>query len=138
MGLAGPVGLIHAAPPVQARSQEGVTLQLARRNRHVDVVVTGLGDTARVVTQRGEGAVGAMRDLGLQPSHCDPDAGKVLLCGVKLQHERGIQPEPSVVGPRREGGVESPSPQLVRLLSNLQPSRRGSFPAGHAEFDREG
>ena len=57
MGLAGPVGLIHAAPPVQARSQEGVTLQLARRNRHVDVVVTGLGDTARVVTQSGEGSM---------------------------------------------------------------------------------
>ena len=57
MGLAGPVGLIHGAPPMQARTQEGVALQLARRNRHMDVVVTGLGDTARVVTQSGEGSM---------------------------------------------------------------------------------
>jgi hypothetical protein len=41
MGFAGPVGLIHGAPPMQARTQEGVALQLARRNRHMDVVVTG-------------------------------------------------------------------------------------------------
>ena len=57
MGLAGPVGLIQGALPLQARSQEGVALQLARRNRHMDVVVTGLGDTARVVTQSGEGSM---------------------------------------------------------------------------------
>ena len=57
MGFAGPVGLIHGAPPMQARSQEGVTLQLARRNRHIDVVVTGLGDMARVVTQSSDGSM---------------------------------------------------------------------------------
>ena len=57
MGLAGPVGLIHGTPQVQARSQDGVALQLARRNRHMDVVVTGLGDTARVVTQSRKGSV---------------------------------------------------------------------------------
>ena len=42
---------------MQARTQEGVALQLARLNRHMDVVVTGLGDTARVVTQSGEGSM---------------------------------------------------------------------------------
>jgi type IV pilus assembly protein PilQ len=42
---------------MQARTQEGVALQLVRRNRHMDVVVTGLGDTARVVTQSGEGSM---------------------------------------------------------------------------------
>ena len=54
MGFAGPVGLIQGALPAQARSQDGVALQLARRNRHIDVVVTGLGDTARVVTQSSD------------------------------------------------------------------------------------
>ena len=39
MGLAGPVGLIQGAPSVQARTQKGVALQLARRNRDMDVAI---------------------------------------------------------------------------------------------------
>ena len=56
IGFAGPFGLINGAAPVQSRAQDGIALQLARRNRHIDVVLTGLDDSARVVTQSSDGS----------------------------------------------------------------------------------
>ena len=82
MGLAGPVGLIQGAPPMQARSQEGVALQLARRNRHMDVVVTGLGDTARVVTQSGEGSMWTGRLSGGSDAVLSAGSGRMSIPGV--------------------------------------------------------
>ena len=82
MGLAGPVGLIQGALPLQARSQDGVALQLARRNRDMDVVVTGLGDTARVVTQSGEGSMWTGRLSGGSDAVLSSGSGRMSIPGV--------------------------------------------------------
>ena len=82
MGLAGPVGLIHGAPPAQARTQEAVALQLARRNRHIDVVVMGLGDTARVVTQSREGSMWTGRLSGGSDAVLSAGARQMSIPGV--------------------------------------------------------
>ena len=56
IGFAGPVGLTYGAAPAHSDVKDGIALQLARRDRHIDVVLTGLGDGARVVTLSSEGS----------------------------------------------------------------------------------
>ena len=91
MGFAGPVGLIQGALPAQARSQDGVALQLARRNRHIDVVVTGLGDTARVVTQSSEGSMWTGRLSGESDAVLNSGPRQMSIPGVGWA---SIQPAP--------------------------------------------
>ena len=91
MGLAWPVGLIQGALPAQARSQEGVALQLAGRNRDMDVVVTGLGDTARVVTQSREGSMWTGRLSGGSDTVMSAGPRQMSIPGVG---SASIQPAP--------------------------------------------
>ena len=80
---------------MQARIQEGVALQLARRNRHMDVVVTGLGDTARVVTQSGEGSMWTGRLSGVSDAVLSAGPRQMSIPGVGWA---SIQPAPVGIG----------------------------------------
>ena len=133
MGFAGPVGLIQGALPAQARSQDGVALQLARRNRHIDVVVTGLGDTARVVTQSSEGSMWTGRLSGESDAVLNSGPRQMSIPGVGWA---SIQPAPvgsgfqlvvkgplgaSLPAPTISANGEELTLRFVRVLADTSP-----------------